>query len=73
MNFKFGRLYISEEVTDFSNIALPLIRRVFSQTIAQDLVTIQPLEARVGRLFYLDIDYGTRKKESILKTFKFGR
>jgi hypothetical protein len=73
MNFKFGRTYISEVVTDFSSVVFPLVRRVFPQLVGQEIVAVQPMILPVGRLYYLDIDYGTSKKEFILKTFKFGR
>jgi hypothetical protein len=41
-------------VTNFDNIALPIVRRVVAQTIALDLVSVQPLSLPTGLLFYLD-------------------
>jgi hypothetical protein len=42
------------ELKDFS---LPLVRRVFSQLFAQDIVSVQPLAAPMGQLLYLDSRY----------------
>ncbi len=41
-------------VTNFDNIAFPMVRRVVAQTIALDLVSVQPLSLPTGLLFYLD-------------------
>ena len=42
----------------FSNIAFPIVRRVFGGLIANDLVSIQPMSLPSGLLFYLDYTRG---------------
>ena len=32
----------------------PIFTRVFSKTISQDLVSVQPLSGPTGKLFYMD-------------------
>lgn len=51
-------LWSEEPRGDFSSIALPLVRRVFAPLIAQQLVSIQPMTAPVGGVFYMDYKYG---------------
>jgi len=46
-------------VRGFSNVAFPIVRRVFGGLIANDLVSIQPMSLPSGLLFYLDYTYGT--------------
>ena len=45
-------------VRGFSNVAFPIVRRVFGGLIANDLVSIQPMSLPSGLLFYLDYTYG---------------
>ena len=46
------------DIRGFSNIAFPIVRRVFGGLIANDLVSIQPMSLPSGLLFYLDYTYG---------------
>ena len=46
-------------LSDFANIAFPLVRRVFPPLIAQSLVSIQPMSQPSGLTFYLDYTYGS--------------
>ena len=48
----------SGQIDGFSNIAFPIVRRVFGGLIANDLVSIQPMSLPSGLLFYLDYTYG---------------
>ena len=48
----------SSDIRGFSNIAFPIVRRVFGGLIANDLVSIQPMSLPSGLLFYLDYTYG---------------
>lgn len=48
----------SGDLRGFSNIAFPIVRRVFGGLIANDLVSIQPMSLPSGLLFYLDYTYG---------------
>ena len=54
-----GNLTSSGDIRGFTNIAFPIVRRVFGGLIANDLVSIQPMSLPSGLLFYLDYTYGT--------------
>ena len=43
----------------WAGVALPLVRRVFGEIVAKDLVSVQPLNLPAGLIFYLDFQYGT--------------
>lgn len=47
------------DIRGFTNIAFPIVRRVFGGLVANDLVSIQPMSLPSGLLFYLDYTYGT--------------
>jgi len=49
----------SGQVTGFTNIAFPIVRRVFGGLVANELVSLQPMSLPSGLLFYLDYTYGT--------------
>lgn len=49
----------SGDIRGFTNIAFPIVRRVFGGLIANELVSIQPMSLPSGLLFYLDYTYGT--------------
>jgi hypothetical protein len=49
----------SGDIRGFSNIAFPIVRRVFGGLVANELVSIQPMSLPSGLLFYLDYTYGT--------------
>ena len=42
----------------WAGVALPLVRKVFSQIVAQDFVSVQPMNLPSGLVFYLDFKYG---------------
>jgi hypothetical protein len=46
-------------INGFSNIAFPIVRRVFGGLVANELVSIQPMSLPSGLLFYLDYSYGS--------------
>lgn len=48
----------SGDIRGFSNVAFPIVRRVFGGLIANELVSIQPMSLPSGLLFYLDYTYG---------------
>jgi len=50
-----------DNVAGFSNIAFPIVRRVFGGLVANELVSIQPMSLPSGLLFYLDYTYGTNQ------------
>jgi len=49
----------SGQIQGFSNIAFPIVRRVFGGLVANELVSIQPMSLPSGLIFYLDYTYGT--------------
>jgi|SaaInlV_150m_DNA_6_1039752.scaffolds.fasta_scaffold12997_1 hypothetical protein len=49
----------SGDIRGFTNIAFPIVRRVFGGLVANELVSIQPMSLPSGLLFYLDYTYGT--------------
>ena len=49
----------SGDVRGFTNIAFPIVRRVFGGLVANELVSIQPMSLPSGLLFYLDYTYGS--------------
>ena len=51
----------SGDIRGFTNIAFPIVRRVFGGLVANDLVSIQPMSLPSGLLFYLDYQYGTNQ------------
>lgn len=48
----------SGDIRGFTNIAFPIVRRVFGGLVANELVSIQPMSLPSGLLFYLDYTYG---------------
>jgi len=45
----------------WAGVALPLVRRVFGEIVAKDLVSVQPMNLPAGLIFYLDFKYGTNR------------
>ena len=50
--------YTSGNGEAWAGVALPLVRRVFGEIVAKDLVSVQPLNLPAGLIFYLDFQYG---------------
>lgn len=60
------------EFGDFGNIMFPIVRRVFAQTLANDLVSVQPLALPTGMLGFLDYNYEPKnlyKRELMLEKY----
>ena len=51
----------SGDIRGFSNVAFPIVRRVFGGLVANEIVSIQPMSLPSGLLFYLDYTYGTEQ------------
>jgi len=49
----------SSNKEEWSGVALPLVRRIFGELAAQDLVSVQPMNLPSGLIFYLDFKYGS--------------
>lgn len=54
-----GGLASSNHIQGFSNIAFPIVRRVFGGLVANELVSIQPMSLPSGLIFYIDYTYGS--------------
>lgn len=54
-----GNIAGSGQIQGFSNIAFPIVRRVFGGLVANELVSIQPMSLPSGLIFYLDYAYGS--------------
>jgi hypothetical protein len=44
---------------EWAGVALPLVRRVFTEISAKDMVSVQPMNLPTGLVFFLDFKYGT--------------
>jgi hypothetical protein len=49
----------SGKIAGFTNVAFPIVRRVFAGLIANEVVSVQPMSLPAGLLFYLDHSYGS--------------
>ena len=49
---------VGQDVEGFAAVAFPLVRRVFGNLIANDLVSVQPMSLPSGLIFFLDFTYG---------------
>ena len=52
-------LVSSGKIAGFTNVAFPIVRRVFAGLIANEVVSVQPMSLPSGLLFYLDYTYGS--------------
>ena len=50
--------FTAGEGEQWAGVALPLVRKVFAQIVAQDFVSVQPMSLPSGLVFYLDFKYG---------------
>jgi hypothetical protein len=56
----------------WAGVALPLVRRVFGEIVAKDLVSVQPMNLPAGLIFYLDFKYGTAGTNTGLNESLYG-
>ena len=54
-----GAVTSAGQIQGFTNIAFPIVRRVFGGLVANELVSIQPMSLPSGLVFYLDYTYGS--------------
>jgi hypothetical protein len=54
-----GGLTSSGQIQGFTNVAFPIVRRVFGGLVANELVSIQPMSLPSGLIFYIDYTYGS--------------
>jgi len=53
-----GGSFSAGQGEQWAGVALPLVRKVFAQIVAQDFVSVQPMNLPSGLVFYLDFKYG---------------
>lgn len=68
-----GSLTSSGDLRGFSNIAFPIVRRVFGGLVANELVSVQPMSLPSGLLFYLDYTYGSSVGDATAPTYVAGQ
>ena len=61
------------DIRGFSNVAFPIVRRVFGGLVANELVSIQPMSLPSGLLFYLDYTYGSDVGGGTASTYTSGQ
>jgi len=49
------------EGENWAGIALPLVRKVFGNSVAKEFVSVQPMNLPSGLVFFLDFEYGNTK------------
>lgn len=60
------------QVGTFAKFTLPIVRSVFPNLVAMNLVSVQPMTAPVGLVFYLDYIYGKTKGKITAGEISFG-
>jgi len=56
----------------WAGVALPLVRRVFGEIVAKDLVSVQPMNLPAGLIFYLDFQYGNARNNKAANESLYG-
>jgi hypothetical protein len=51
----------SGDVQGFAHVAFPMIRRIFANIVANELVSVQPMSQPTGLIFFLDFQASTNK------------
>ena len=51
-------------IGSFTKFIFPVLRRVFPNLIANEIVSVQPMTASVGAVFYLDYQYDSNKGQT---------
>jgi hypothetical protein len=54
-----GAMASSGQIRGFSNVAFPIVRKVFGGLVANELVSIQPMSLPSGLLFFIDYTHGS--------------
>ena len=60
------------DVEGFSAVAFPIVRRVFGELIANELVSVQPMSLPSGLIFFLDFTHNNAKLGNLTDTSLFG-
>lgn len=51
---KWKNVQLLSTVGSFDLFTMPIVRRVFPEILAKELVSVQPMSGPTGKLFYLD-------------------
>lgn len=62
---QLGEQTLSTNTGEFVKYIFPILRRVFPNLIANQIVSVQPMSAPVGGIFYYEYKYGNRKGSKI--------
>ena len=60
------------DVEGFAAVAFPLVRRVFGNLIANDLVSVQPMSLPSGLIFFLDFTVSGEIGDNVTQTYREG-
>ena len=60
------------DVQGFSAVAFPLVRRVFGELIANDLVSVQPMSLPSGLIFFMDFTFNSGRLGDAADTSLYG-
>ena len=60
------------DVEGFAAVAFPLVRRVFGNLIANDLVSVQPMSLPSGLIFFLDFTVSTQSADRNITQSRLG-
>jgi len=58
---------LSTNIAAFTTVALPLVRRIYANSFAREIVSIQNLRGPSGYIFYLNKKYGTQKADESIE------
>ena len=61
------------DVEGYASVAFPLVRRVFGNLLANDLVSVQPMNLPAGLIFFLDFQYNSSRLGSVAEDSVFGQ
>lgn len=56
---------LSGDIAGYDKVIFPLLRLVFPNLIAPEIVSVQPMNGPTGRVFYMDYTKGTTKAPSV--------
>ena len=51
------------DVEGFAAVAFPIVRRVFGQLIANEIVSVQPMSLPSGLIFFLDFSFANKRPD----------
>ena len=60
------------DVEGFAAVAFPIVRRVFGNLLAQDIVSVQPMSLPSGLIFFLDFTFSSDGSQSSAEEFRLG-